>query len=168
MRSLYQTAEYQESRDRQILAWDEDILKRFWDKYSPPDGNGCETWLDKPHRGYGEFRANGQTFRAHRAAAILRLGLTGYAYQAVTLHDAALKQAGLCVGQLCGTHVKLGSVAENRQAPDHAKLDLAQVEEIRARYKAGGVLQRELAEEYGVCQTSIGRIVNNKIWKDQR
>jgi hypothetical protein len=162
--SRYQTAAHQESRDRQILAWDEDILSRFWAKYSAPDINGCETWLDKPLNGYGRFQTNGQNFRAHRASAVLRLGTTDYAYEEVTLHDVELSRAGLCVGKLCGTHIKLGSKAENGQAPDFAKLDWERVEEIRARYTAGGVSQQRLADEYGVNPSQISRIVNNKIW----
>jgi hypothetical protein len=163
--SKYRTAEHQESRDRKILAWDDDVLNRFWAKYSPPDENGCETWLGRPHHGYGTFCANGQDFQAHRAAVILRLGADNYAYQSSTLHNAELKRAGLCVGKLCGAHIKLGSVAENGQAPDAAKLTRPQVEEIRARYAAGDVLQQELADEYGMSRRQIGNIVNNKKWK---
>ena len=161
----YHTAEHQEAKDREILAWDDDILKRFWGKYSAPDLNGCELWLDKPLHGYGQFWANGQKFKAHRASAVLRLGTADYDYQAETLHDVGLKQAGFCVGKLCGVHVKLGSQAENTQAPDHAKLDWPQVEEIRASYAAGGVTQQELGKEYGVSGRQVSRIVNDKSWR---
>ena len=163
--SRYRTAEHQEAKDRKILAWNGQDTARFWGKYSPPDANGCETWLDKPHHGYGQFGVNGQLFKAHRAAAILRLGTADYAYQEATMHDAGLEQSGLCIGRLCGVHVRLGSDAENKQAPDFAKLTRPQVEEIRASYELGGVLQRELATEYGVDQTHVSRIVNDKSWK---
>jgi hypothetical protein len=161
----YRTAEYQESKDRKILAWNEDVLYRFWDKYTEPDANGCETWLGKPNHGYGQFKANGQYFGAHRAAAILRLGAVNYVYQAATLHDAVLYQAGLCIGPMCGVHVKLGSHSENSQAPDFAKLDSERVEEMRASYELGGVTYRELAKEYGVSYQHVSRILNNKAWK---
>lgn len=46
-----------------------------------------------------------------------------------------------------------------------AKLTAAQVEEIRARYAAGRVTQRELGEEFGVGQTQVGRIVRGVRWK---
>jgi hypothetical protein len=167
--SLHQTAAHRESKDRQILAWDEDVLNRFWSKYSPPDTNGCETWLGEPTSdGYGQFTANGQKFKPHRAAVVLRLGTDGYAYQEVTMHDVGLKQAGLCVGKFCGTHIELGSNAENKRAPDFAKLTRPQVKEIRTRYAAGDVLQRELAEEYGVARSNISHIVNNERWKDRK
>jgi hypothetical protein len=161
----YRTVEHQESKDREILAWDGDVLKRFWGKYSPTDKNGCEMWTLKPHHGYGQFWANGQNFKAHRAAVILRLGTADYDYQAVTLHDVELSQAGLCGGPMCGVHVRLGSDAENRQDPDHAKLDWQKVTDIRASYTAGGVTQQELADDYGVGQQQVSRIVNNKTWR---
>ena len=46
-----------------------------------------------------------------------------------------------------------------------AKLTEADVLDIRARYAAGGVTQRELAEEYGVNQSLVSYIKNKQIWK---
>jgi DNA-binding MarR family transcriptional regulator len=43
-----------------------------------------------------------------------------------------------------------------------AKLTDAQADTIHARYHAGGILQRELAVEYGVEQTTISRIIRGK------
>lgn len=40
-----------------------------------------------------------------------------------------------------------------------AKLSVAQVEQIRARYLAGGVSQQALADEYGVSQNAISKLV---------
>jgi hypothetical protein len=165
--SPYRTAEYQESRDRQILAWNEQATARFWRKYSAPDLNGCQTWLGAPDEGYGKFYANGQMFKAHRAAAILRVGADSYAYHPATLHNAVLYQAGLCIGPMCGVHVELGSVAENSQDSDHAKLDLERVEEIRARFELGGVTKQGLADEYGVSRASIYHIINYQTWKNR-
>jgi predicted XRE-type DNA-binding protein len=59
-------------------------------------------------------------------------------------------------------------VAKNRQArtPPHwgesspnVKVNTEDVRQIRARYAAGGVSQRELGEEYGVTQSHISSIV---------
>ena len=163
--SRYQTAEYREARDREILAWGEQDITRFWSKYSAPDLNGCETWAGKPDKGYGVFWAGGQKFQAHRAAVILRLGAADYAYQPDSLHDVGPSRSGLCVGPMCGVHVRLGGHAENGQAPDNAKLDWAKVADIRARYAAGGVTQQELADDYGVDQAEISIIVNYKSWR---
>ena len=54
--------------------------------------------------------------------------------------------------------------AKNRHAHGEtspsAKLTDAQVTEIRERYAAGAVLQRELAAEFGVCCPTISMIIN--------
>jgi hypothetical protein len=46
-----------------------------------------------------------------------------------------------------------------------AKLTVAQVAEIRSRYRAGGITQRSLAELYGVDHMSIGRIVRGETYR---
>jgi len=78
-------------------------------------------------------------------------------------------------------HLFLGTDADNRsdcvakgrqarlpqskgEASHLAKLTAAQVAEIRHRYAAGGILQRELGEIYGVSQTQIGRIIRRVRW----
>lgn len=38
-----------------------------------------------------------------------------------------------------------------------------QVEDIRARYARGGVTQRQLADEYGICQPHVSQIVNGHV-----
>ncbi len=43
-------------------------------------------------------------------------------------------------------------------------LDWDKVDQIRSRYSAGGVSQRQLAREYNVFQPTIWNIVNNKQW----
>jgi hypothetical protein len=44
-------------------------------------------------------------------------------------------------------------------------LTIEQVTEIRRRWEAGGFLQRQLAEEFGVRQQQISRIVRNQSWR---
>ena len=46
-----------------------------------------------------------------------------------------------------------------------SKLTARGVKDIRKRYAAGGILQRQLAEEYGVAQTNISFIVRGEHWK---
>lgn len=40
-----------------------------------------------------------------------------------------------------------------------------QIMEIRAKYSTGQYTHRQLAKEYGVNHTTIGDIINYKIWK---
>lgn len=46
-----------------------------------------------------------------------------------------------------------------------SKLTAEQVREIRRRYEAGGVFQRELAAEFGVTVPHINVIIHRKRWK---
>jgi len=46
-----------------------------------------------------------------------------------------------------------------------SKLTESDVVEIRERYDAGGISQRELGEEYGIDQTQVSQIVLGKNWK---
>lgn len=69
-----------------------------------------------------------------------------------------------------------GTQEENRQdTRDHgtykkgenhhrAKLTNEQVKEIRRRYDAGGVSQKELADEFGAGQGTVHNIVRRKGW----
>jgi hypothetical protein len=71
-------------------------------------------------------------------------------------------------------HLFLGTPAENvqdmarkRRHPTgeyraDAKLTTADIEDIRRRYAAGGVLQRDLAVEYGVSQQLVSMIVRGE------
>lgn len=45
-----------------------------------------------------------------------------------------------------------------------AKLTAAQVTEIRTRYAAGGVTQKQLAVEYDVTHGTLGKIVRYEAW----
>lgn len=51
------------------------------------------------------------------------------------------------------------------EANPAARLTEPQVIEIRRRYDAGGVTQKELAEEFGMSQPLIGQIVRRVAWK---
>jgi hypothetical protein len=51
-----------------------------------------------------------------------------------------------------------------RRHPANAKLTLAQMQELRARYARGGVTQRQLALEYGTSQINVSRIVRGETW----
>ena len=52
----------------------------------------------------------------------------------------------------------------NGERVSTAKLTAAQVTEIRTRYAAGGVSQKQLAVDYGVNKVTIGKIVRREAW----
>ena len=119
---------------------------------------------------------------------------TGYAQvmldgEHVTLHALACEQfhdprpAGMEVLHSCRNrdcynprHLRWGTRQENSadtlrdgtrargEMIHQSKLTREQVLEIRTSYAAGGVLQRELGDEYGVAQQTIGRIVRRTEW----
>jgi hypothetical protein len=64
------------------------------------------------------------------------------------------------------THRDSAKVAKGEQRYWNAKLTAEQVAEIRDRYKAGGISQQKLGDEFGVGQGAIQRIVSGKNWKE--
>jgi hypothetical protein len=146
---------------------------RFWAKVEKGSPNSCWPWTkDTNNKGYGKFNTwhggQRQSLLAHRVAYHLthKTSLQGF----VLLHR--------CDNPPCcnPSHLKPGTQADNvadahakgrMSPPPHpcgedsprARLTAADVAAIRRRYAQGGVLQRELAAEYGVAQTSVSRIV---------
>lgn len=137
--------------------------------------SGCWEWLaGKTEAGYGKFTlGGGVTFRAHRLMWELVFGEI---------------PEGLCVLHTCDSppccnprHLWLGTQGQNvddmtakgrwgggappGEAHGRAKLSAPEVAEIRDRWANGGVLQKELATEFGVSKTTIGEIVHRKIWQ---
>ena len=51
-----------------------------------------------------------------------------------------------------------------RKRQPNMKLTREKAEEIRVRYEAGDVSQQALADEYGVCQKNVSRIVRGLSW----
>lgn len=51
------------------------------------------------------------------------------------------------------------------EANARSKLTDAAVSDIRRRYAAGGVSQQDLADEYGIQQSQISRVIRRTIWQ---
>jgi len=135
---------------------------------------GC--WLWKGARGscgYGNIQPwgrNGPTFRAHRFAYELLVGLIPKGL--LVLHKC---DNPACVNP---AHLFLGTQADNLRDMDskgrrvvvrgerngHAKLRQEQVEEIRTGYASGTITQKELASQYGIDISTVSLIVRGKRW----
>ncbi len=146
--------------------------RRFHRHIGPKNENGCIIWTGtRNDKGYGaiSWGTNNRGKReAHRVAWELSNG---------PIPD------GLCVLHRCDVrscvaieHLFLGTktdnnadrVSKNRSAKGEnngsAKLTHEVVRQIRERYAVGGIFQYELASEYGMAQSNIGRIVRREIW----
>lgn len=146
------------------------LEERFWQKVAKSDG--CWLWLAKTNqRGYGTIRRvggqNGDVY-AHRLSWELHFGV---------IPD------GLFVCHRCDTpscvrpdHLFLGTPADNmadmvakgrRRKGDQSpfsKLSSNSVAQIRARYEAGGIRQRDLADAYGVSESLICLVLQGRRW----
>lgn len=163
---------------------DEKTIARFWsyvDKNGPvarPGLTNCWLWTSgKSRAGYGEFRPGSSRrvgrWRAHRFAWVLEHGPIPDGL--CVLHECDVRH--------CQRHLFLGTRQDNTadmvqkgrqargdrldncgEANGRAMLTEANVLEIRARYAEGGVLQRELAVDFGVSVWLVGRIVRRELW----
>lgn len=144
-------------------------MQRYTDRSGGPDT--CWPWTRSRNAdGYGKAGVGTRAeMRAHRAAWQVAYG---------AIPD------GMCVLHHCDNpaccnprHLFLGTnvdniadkVAKGRQRGPQpgernhsAKLTDQQALEIRERYAAGGVRQRQIAAEYGVGQSQISRVVRGQ------
>lgn len=149
------------------------LVSRILDKCKTDNATGCLNWVGHVVGGYGKIRWQGSRLFVHRAIYESVHGPLAY---------------GVCVCHRCDnprcvnvSHLFAGTRADNnadktakgRQArgPKHglkgadhplAKLSPEQVNEIRS---CRGKSQREIAILYGVSQTSVSAIINNKSWR---
>ena len=158
---------------------------RFWSKV---DRSG-ECWLWKGHvnpvSGYGEYtfwhpaKKAKVTVAAHRIAYWLTYGpiATGIHIRHITCDNPPCcrpdhlaggtrrqNMADMLKKQRDVWNTKPERMRRGERSPN-AKLSQAQVEEIRRRFSAGGVMKVELAREYGVTDVLIGKIVRGESWR---
>ncbi|QTK37306.1 HNH endonuclease signature motif containing protein [Xanthomonas citri] len=129
--------------------------------------------------GYGVVRHEGKPQLAHRVAYCAFHGISITRIKGLVIrHECDNRR---CVEPL---HLRVGTQADNvndmmrrkrhrytplpaRSGTAHAtaKLDYTKVREIRAAY-AKGAKQKHLANKYGVSQSLISYVVNNKGWDE--
>ena len=162
-------------------------IKNFWKKVlKSPDADGCWLWTGaKSSHGYGSFNV-GKNLMPHRFSWMIHFGEIPDYFLVCHRCDVPL-----CVNP---NHFFLGTSSDNAKdcaekgrsnkptGKSHfsqtnpeknargeqfktAKLTTEKVLQIRERFAAGGVLQRELGEQHGVSQVLIGLIVRRKAWK---
>lgn len=159
---------------------------RFWENVQRGDPDDCWLWkASKFTGGYGQFKAQGETLKAHRVAYYLQYGVDPL--------DMVVCHA--CDNPPCvnGKHLFLGTVADNsadmvakgraarlvgdrhwsKRRPERitrgekvggSKLAADQVRQIRSLYAGGGITQEELALQFGVKRRTIGKIIKGQNW----
>lgn len=142
------------------------LKERFEDKFIPVTESGCWLWTASVgSRGYGDFRINKKTVRAHRVSYELYIGQIPEGM--CVLHKCDIR---LCVNP---DHLFLGTNANNsadmvakgrvKRGAAHgmAKLTEKDVIEIRNSEK----LQKVLAKKHSVSRSHISVIRARKAWK---
>jgi hypothetical protein len=153
------------------------LADRFWSHVAKSDGCWLWTAALNGRAGYGKSYVAGHYIGAHRIAWALTYGpiLPGRDIlhrcdnppcvrpDHLFLGDALVNARDrISKGRPGSPGPKVSSRGEGRWS---AKLTSEQVAELRLRYTAGGITQRELAAEYGVGQVQISRIVRGQRWK---
>lgn len=150
------------------------IEDRFWEKVNRRDDDECWEWMGATNAlGYGSFfveKVGGviRTSLAHRMGYQLEVGQIPAG--ALVLHSCDNPP---CVNP---AHLSLGTNLDNAADREsrgrggqpkgsrsgNAKLTEADIREIRDLYPF--MTQDDLAMRFGVCQTTISRIVLGKSW----
>jgi len=152
----------------------EKIMLRMWRKIQIDAETGCWEWQGgKISSGYGEIGYNSEKHYTHRLMH--------------KIHNGFLTEEKPFVCHKCDNpscvnpdHLFAGSPADNMHdamrkgrmnwprmlGEDHgeSKLTANEVVEIRERYAAEGVSQKQLAEDYDIGQPQVGNIVRGDKW----
>mgnify|MGYP000128423906 CR=1 FL=1 len=145
------------------------IAERLFSK-TIPTSTGCMQFVGKITKdGYGSLKVAGKSISTHRISYEIVYG---------SIPDG-LYVCHRCDNRLCVNPFHLFAATHKDNMADmrskgrsltgekhpRVKLQPCQVLEIRERYAFGGVSQTKLAEEYGIGDTQVWRIVHNKKWK---
>lgn len=147
--------------------------ENFWNYVEKTEN--CWLWKGTIHHlGYGVFWKNNKQLSAHRYSFKLKNGNDSIPYGFVICHTCDNK---ICVNP---EHLFIGTQSDNikdaakkermkgqkGEKNNKAKLTLEQVNEIKKLASSNGWLtQEELAKQYGVTFSTIGRILRGEIWK---
>jgi hypothetical protein len=140
--------------------------RKFLEAALTSDTDDCILWpFAKSREGYGVIDIGDKQYKAHRLVLLRTTGVED--------DPLVLATHGPCHQRSCVNprHLSWGSTSTNAadrrrdgtnlggEESPVAKLSDSQVREIRDRYNAGGILQRELAIEFDCSQQQVSNIV---------
>lgn len=144
--------------------------ERFWAKVDKTPGHGpqgeCWPWTAGHHtRGYGWFspsvkpEGGAHMVFAHRKA--FELECRELVEGEDVLHSCDYPPCCRPSHLSAGTHADnmTDMVAKRRHVIPTRKLSVEQANELRSRYQAGGVMQKELAAEVGMTTGQMSRLL---------
>jgi hypothetical protein len=130
----------------------EGYIKRFWSYVDIQGPDDCWKYIGTiASRGYGQFYANGKSGYAHR-----------FAYE---IENGEGSTKGMFVGHTCHNHSCCNPHHLLLVADRSCKLSRDDVIKIRELLEAG-VMQRNLARQYGVAESTIYGIRKKFYWRD--
>ncbi len=152
----------------------EEVIQRFNQLNIKDDKDKCWNWpyyIDD--YGYGNFKINNKHYKPHRVALLIHTNLLKSELWA--LHTCNNKS---CVNP---NHLYWGDdldnsrdyIKSNPNAFNHVRGENnygsrnteKDIKEIREKYRTGKYLQKELADEYGISESHISKIISKKKWK---
>jgi hypothetical protein len=163
------------------------IEERYWSKIDVRGPDDCWPWTGtcRAFPGHPELQGYGLfwdgTQYPNGSTRMVSAHVWGYKHRVGPI-PIGIQVCHACDFRPCqnNRHWWLGTQGDNMRdavakgrlrQPDNSgenhgmhRLTLAQIEEIKARWHAGGIYQRELAAEFGVGQQQISRIVRGQSW----
>lgn len=144
------------------------IKERFWEKVDIRGEDDCWNWMaSKNKTGYGYFGIKGKNWKSNRAAWMLTNGDIPNGLS--VCHHCDNPSCCNPVHLFLGTHTDniRDGFNKNRYPKTHesrgVKLTSNQVIEIR-RLCEEGMRKRDIAQMYGVCRGTIGKISRRELW----
>jgi hypothetical protein len=136
--------------------------ERFWSKVERGDADECWLWqAGENSEGYGMFWLDGSMAAAHRVGA--KLG--GLDLDVFPGHPTGEQVNHRCHTPKCvnANHLYVGTHTENMQdGPRRGPLSHGEARKLCERYETEDVTQVELADEYGITQSAVSKIVNSQ------
>lgn len=146
------------------------MIRRFYELFIPEPNSGCWLWVGDSEDRYGRMYVHPRREKAHRIS--------------YTIHNGEIPK-GLIIRHKCDTpfcvnpsHLVSGTQKENvRDCIDRGRFrDYSGVNNPRAKFtleqietiKLDSRFQYVIASEYGVSQSTIGRIKNNLVYFERK